>query len=670
MNSTKKNSEFGGVKKKLTAAIAMLLVATIMMVSSTYAWFTLSTAPEVTGITTSVGANGNLEMMLVTAQAAYDNPDSVVSQPGDSVKDVTLRNATWGNLVELNDPSYGLTNIKLLPSRLNVVTDQMTSQMTGVISVAEYGSDGRVTQLSNSTVSGTYTTKTGDTANAKAFLVNENYGVRALGTASGMSQQQLAYRNAQGYMGTYTIQAKTYAQQSLTLYGSQLANIAVQHATVQDGQTDNTVYSADDVAAINGMLTELKKSRDAIEKALMYAVLAQTASKANTATGDANKYGDVQAAIEAPNATLSSVEGVAGAVLPTSDGYTKAKKDLEDLTTGANAIPGPIATKEEYSWNDISEVVSKLVNTNELALNSVKVANVKSEINKIINDVLGGKGLTLSMGAGSGVYDYIARAVGDYAASVTIKEISYGEGNSKITANNVKATMTTNCGENPAHLVGTLTSVVAAGAPEQAADENKAITDTYAYAIDMAFRTNAANAKLQLQTEAAQRIYDGSTVQDTQGSGSNFTFTLGTNYTEATAKKLAECINIVFVDHDGNVLGVAGLDTGDGWKNNGTEYKANIVMKNATFNANGVIDVTGDKGDATITTLTQNKGTTITAYVYLNGDKADNTVVAANGAVSMVGSLNLQFSTDQTLTPMDYTPLQQSGSTSTNGQGN
>lgn len=668
MNSTKKNSEFGGVKKKLTAAIAMLLVATIMMVSSTYAWFTLSTAPEVTGITTSVGANGNLEMMLVTAKAAYDDPDSVTSQPGDSVKDVTQRNATWGNLVELNDPSYGLTNIKLLPSRLNVVTNTIADQMTGVISVAEYGSDGRVTQLSKSTVSGTYTTKTGDTANAKAFLVNgEAYGVRALGTASGMSQQQLAYRNAQGYMGTYTIQAKTYAQQSLTLYGSQLANIAVQHATVQENAEDTTVYSADDVAAINGMLTELTKSRDAIEKALMYAVLAQTASKANTATGADNKYADVQAAIEAAGATLSSVEGVTGAAVPTTDGYTKAKADLEALTTGENAIPEAIPEKTEYHWDDISDVVSKLVNTSELELNGVKVAQVKSKINQIINDVLGGKGLTLSMGAGSGVYDYIARAVGDYAASVTIKEISYGEGNSKITANNVKATMTTSCGENPAHLVAALSGVVAAGAPEQAAGEDKTITDTYAYAIDMAFRTNASSAKLQLQTEAAQRIYDGSTVQDTQGSGSNFTFTLGTNYTEDTAKKLAKCINIVFVDSEGNVLGVAGLDTENGWNKSGTEYKVNIVMKNATFDGNGVITVGENAADATITTLTQNKGKTITAYVYLDGDKADNTVVAANGGISMVGSLNLQFSTDQTLTPMDYTPLQQSGSTGTNG---
>ena len=44
------------IKSKLMAAICMLLVSSIMMVSTTYAWFTLSTAPEVTGIQTAVGA--------------------------------------------------------------------------------------------------------------------------------------------------------------------------------------------------------------------------------------------------------------------------------------------------------------------------------------------------------------------------------------------------------------------------------------------------------------------------------------------------------------------------------------------------------------------------------------------------------------------------------------
>ena len=42
------------IRKKLLAAVAMLLVACIMTVSSTYAWFTLSPAPEVKGIATKV----------------------------------------------------------------------------------------------------------------------------------------------------------------------------------------------------------------------------------------------------------------------------------------------------------------------------------------------------------------------------------------------------------------------------------------------------------------------------------------------------------------------------------------------------------------------------------------------------------------------------------------
>ena len=46
------SKSYGGVKKKLMGAVCMLLVASIMMVSSTYAWFTLSTAPEITGIST------------------------------------------------------------------------------------------------------------------------------------------------------------------------------------------------------------------------------------------------------------------------------------------------------------------------------------------------------------------------------------------------------------------------------------------------------------------------------------------------------------------------------------------------------------------------------------------------------------------------------------------
>ena len=54
-----------GIRSKLTAAVAMLLVSLILLVSSTYAWFTLSTAPEVKNITTTVAGNGSLEIALM-----------------------------------------------------------------------------------------------------------------------------------------------------------------------------------------------------------------------------------------------------------------------------------------------------------------------------------------------------------------------------------------------------------------------------------------------------------------------------------------------------------------------------------------------------------------------------------------------------------------------------
>ena len=48
------------MRRKLYSALSMLLVSGIMMVTSSYAWFVMSTAPEVKGIQTQVGANGAL----------------------------------------------------------------------------------------------------------------------------------------------------------------------------------------------------------------------------------------------------------------------------------------------------------------------------------------------------------------------------------------------------------------------------------------------------------------------------------------------------------------------------------------------------------------------------------------------------------------------------------
>ena len=108
--------------------------------------------PEITGISTSVGANGNLEMALLTSGTTddtntYKNLDKITSAVGDSGKAVTEKNLTWGNLVDLKDESYGLGKIKLMPAALNITkaaAGAFTVKTENLLATPTYGTDGRV----------------------------------------------------------------------------------------------------------------------------------------------------------------------------------------------------------------------------------------------------------------------------------------------------------------------------------------------------------------------------------------------------------------------------------------------------------------------------------------------------------------------------------------------
>lgn len=80
-------------------------------------------------------------------------------------------------------------------------------------------------------------------------------------------------------------------------------------------------------------------------------------------------------------------------------------------------------------------------------------------------------------------------------------------------------------------------------------------------------------------------------------------------------------------------------------------------MKTAFF----AVGTAKDKNSA-ITALDQNVAKKVTAIVYIDGDIVDNTMVA-NAAESMSGKLNLQFSSDATLKPMENTNVRQEGGT-------
>lgn len=159
--------------KERVMAVAILLVMSIsMMVTASFAWLTISRSPEVSGASTSVTANGNLEIALANSKTAPED-----SKVGDSSatkgQDITLSNITWGNLVNLSDPDYGLDNLTLRPAQLN-----QSSLLESPLYGAVYQGDGRVEKLNSNFAYATWD------QDLEVFKVSTDIGVRAISSTT------------------------------------------------------------------------------------------------------------------------------------------------------------------------------------------------------------------------------------------------------------------------------------------------------------------------------------------------------------------------------------------------------------------------------------------------------------------------------------------------------
>lgn len=127
------------LKEKLGVAALGLVIAALVSVSATFAWITLSRAPEVTAIDTTLSANGALEIALNRGETPED---ADIDESAAFDEALTAANIRWGNLINLNDPSYGIADLTLRPAQLN--TAALT---TSPFWSAVYGQDGRITEL-------------------------------------------------------------------------------------------------------------------------------------------------------------------------------------------------------------------------------------------------------------------------------------------------------------------------------------------------------------------------------------------------------------------------------------------------------------------------------------------------------------------------------------------
>lgn len=718
MKETKSMRLKHSIQKKLMAATSMLMVAVIMMVSSTYAWFTLSTAPEVTGITTAVGANGNLEIALATKDT-WANPSNISSAVGS-----TGDNTAWGNLVDVSDTNkYGLDKITLMPAELNVNSGGMV--VGSYLKTPVYGSDGRISALTANTNTGTIASET-----SNKFTINDNYGVRAIGTSTQMTSRQSDYRNAKASLTSAGSMTKTYASRSLYNNGSNLADIIVKHALATAEAPDT--YTQAELAVIEKVITDLHLSLAQAEEALNNGLKGIVASQAAASAIDDTMYETIKGSInlDAVSVTKSDTDGtvtgtitVSGSSVDLSSSlanaiyvYERAAGNLSTASTKAAELKA--TNSDAMAWSEIKAVLEPLVNPDYVTINGIGSAAIRDKVNDLVNSVLQG-GIKVQLPSGSGVYSDVAELAGNYSTSIVIANLQYGT----IGAQNVPAKMTTTVNVGP-YFELSAAEITALGAPT--GDTNAAdteITDFYGYAIDMIFRTNATESNLLLRTDAIDRVYSDNTANvETMGGGSTMSFTSGdVNFSVDKVAELMKALRVVFLDKDGNILAHARPNmgsTGEGesktpnYSIDGSEVTADLLIYNeevtseeveatvVTDAASNWADTykntmtTGSDGKITtvtykatkndgadtytvksyttvttpgsfeaknkgiITPLTQNEPMQVTVIVYLDGNAVDNSMVATAGK-SMTGSLNLQFASDADLVPMDNTALKE-----------
>ncbi len=195
------------MKKKLMATSLMLVISILMMSTASFAWFTISTAPEIKGLETDVVVNDNLEIALAGGTATVPNAST-----GNDAQ--TGIQTAWGNIVDLsatadtadNTFDYASVEKTLRPVKLNAAK-------TG-FEYPTYGADGRVSgfgpcYIVNDTTIQFGNIKDGD-GNLYAYYVDFWLRTNVAGTIS-LTSTAVADRGTEGTdgAGSYFTTAST-----------------------------------------------------------------------------------------------------------------------------------------------------------------------------------------------------------------------------------------------------------------------------------------------------------------------------------------------------------------------------------------------------------------------------------------------------------------------------
>ena len=488
------------LKERVVAVALLLVISFTMVITTSFAWVVLSRSPEVTGVSTTVASNGNLEIALVGAEGKIPS----TSEVGDSNKPLIERNITWGNLINLSDPIYGLDSLVLRPARLNR-SDLLGSPLYGAV----YGKDGRIEKLTTDFGFASWVPSDGVTAGY--FGISDQFGVRAIASTKldanvgeyGTNYQEKlsAAKEANAAAGTAYInitQNEDWMQSLATLMGKYMT------VRMNSGQDDadhllNPSVEKEDVENLRDMfgafVTAFELEAEALAKLANFQLFIIN-------EGDETKYvpytGETlleknQAQLETQGIQISKFTGTNSFV---SD-YKLILADYEKLVELAQQ--GTISWKDEEGNSVLNKMINDLVAVGSCTVQEVGASGAPTKIdnigataalglnNKICNAVITNGllkrfeeriGAHMQVGGESGLKIVATgKRLGIERDGTVYAIITTNAENSSLFNADVEHAKGMNKGE-----VGTVTA-----------------KDTYGLVIDLWVRTNAAGSYLTLQ---------------------------------------------------------------------------------------------------------------------------------------------------------------------------
>lgn len=669
-----------GMKEKVIAAAVALLIALTVTATATYAWITLSQAPEVADIATTMAANGNLEIALSDDDGL--EPDEFDIDEGITITkkgSVNSANLQWGNLINLGDTSYyGIDNLALRPAQINE-----GSLLNNPLYGAVYGADGRITRLDTQ-----YTFAKWD---GKQFLASNAYGVRAIAAYTVATSDTSAAEYNEKYaavMQAYSKAGDYYNKEFKDTIGglgtvmstylqSKINGTELKGQNIGNGQGENLPLSTQDVLDV---LTTYEAFFHTME--LQLNAMVQMANfqqyiyaKANNVewtpvTGDelinhAGNYvtghlGDKKATTPAEAIQITGLHASSGDCF--ANDYRLAKEDLSTL----RALYEKSRTGKQVYSKELDTPINHLCAPTKAKIDDQTVDQWVAKAKKLDTSIL-----SLRTGDHKAQFcEGLLKRFEQYAIPSSKRLSQSSDKNETSNAAGIKATANLPfLGSISIDMTGHICTD-ASGLSTFDGDcqkinasdfsaQDKVATDTYGMAMDFWVRTNAEETYLTLEGAVAKGAngeilsYDGvnriwgstgnvnlTTDSTTQGGGSCYVYYADSPADVARSLDLLKSMKVAFVSSSGELLATAGMDTVNYYAQNG-RITVPLVLEGSTTQYTYEDEKQVEVEAFAIQRLTMDDPSRITAILYLDGSTLDNTKVLSSAEIQ--GQLNIQF---------------------------